>query len=55
VIYAVFAVVTFGFVVHKVRRHGRQVKQSRQPLAGFDTGTRSPWRAPRGVRWHKGF
>jgi hypothetical protein len=34
------------------RRRARSVVES--PLAGFDTGVRSPYRVPRGVRFHKG-
>lgn len=39
----------------KVRRarHSRQLLES--PLPGLDTGTRSPYRVPRRVRFHKGF
>lgn len=36
-----------------IRRHRRKLLRS--PLAGLDTGTRSPYRVPRGVRFHKGF
>lgn len=32
----------------------RARRLTRAPLAGFDTGTRSPYRTPRTVRFHRG-
>lgn len=45
-------------LVFRRRRKMRVAKLdffTRHPLAGVDSGVRSPFRAPRGVRFHKGF
>lgn len=42
-------------VLRKARRRRRLGKAARAPLAGLDTGTRSVFRAPGRVRFHRGF
>lgn len=42
-------------VLRARRKRKRALRASVAPLAGFDTGLRSPHRAPRGTRFHKGF
>lgn len=37
-----------------LRRRREAHKLTLTPLAGFDTGARSPFRTPRGVRFHRG-
>lgn len=50
---AVLAVVFH--VWRKMRRKRRNNKAAASPLAGVDTGTRSGFRAPGSVRFHRGF
>lgn len=42
-------------VLRKIRKRRRAARRADSPLAGMDTGTRSPYRAPRRVRFHRGF
>lgn len=49
----------FGVVLAVLARHRKRVKTKNMvfgPLAGYDTGVRSPWRTPgRFVKPHRGF
>jgi hypothetical protein len=51
----IFLLVLILFVWHKLRRRARRHAREAMPLAGMDTGTRNPYRAPKGVRFHSGF
>lgn len=48
-----------GVLLAVVVRHRRRLKVKNmvfQPLAGYDTGVRSPWRTPgRFIKPHRGF
>lgn len=57
IVAVLLAVVFTVLVVVKIRMFGlkyRSLQQRNRPLAGLDTGARSPFRVPRGVRFHKG-
>jgi hypothetical protein len=43
-------------VLLRLRRKTRRLRKAiTLPLAGYDTGCRSPWRAPPGTGFHRGF
>lgn len=44
-----------GLLLLRAWRARRRRLQLLHPLAGIDTGTRFAWRAPRRVRFHRGF
>jgi hypothetical protein len=50
-----FMAVGFVLALWLARRRAKRARELvSSPLAGFDTGARSPWRTPKSVRFHRG-